>query len=194
MFLKFYTHIAMIASAFLVTLATAMPVKSDPLRGKELFVIWCASCHQIAPEIPTQGPGPSFPEIGSQPRYTRDYLKGWITIPHSRMPHFLLTNDKLEDIVNYILSFKNDMDATGRTANMAPPLVRYAQASGFYVSKKGHVLTAAQVTRQCKHITIGHRGEILESEAYEVSSDPAFGLALLKTDTALTFPPASGPG
>jgi len=98
------------------------------------------------------------------------------------MPHFLLSKDKLDDITDYILSLKSDTDATNRKTNTLPPLVRYARASGFYVSERGHVLTTAKLTNECKHITIRHSGEILEREAKEVSSDQVSDLALLKTD------------
>lgn len=159
----------------------------DPARGKETVALWCSSCHQIGPEYPVHGPGPPFMRIGRDVEYSPQFIRDWVTYPHTQMPHFRFSPQVLDDIVAYIESFRDEtrlamlgaITPSAGGAATGPETTRYASGSGFYVDAAGHILTAAHVLDKCGRITVGRPGHT-QRVVRTVQVDPALDLALLK--------------
>ena len=158
---------------------------------------WCASCHQVTPELPAKSPAPPFMEIGRKLKYTRQYIKDWVTYPHSEMPNFQFSPEVLENLASYILSFREDPathrnlaeggfheDLVSRKTNGPDPVegLQFASGSGFFVSRKGHVLTTEHLFRKCDQITVSTPGGARWLSAELVKLDSSTDLALLKVD------------
>lgn len=146
--------------------APAVLAGGDPALGEKTAALWCAACHQIAPEFPPKSPAPPFMEIGRNLKYSRQYLSDWITYPHSEMPNFQFSPEVLENLVSYILSFQEDPvlsfqedPVAGRFgASLNMESVQFASGSGFFVTRKGHILTAAHLLENCDHVTVAIPG------------------------------------
>ena len=72
---------------------------ADASRGKEFVVQWCQACHQVGPEFPMRGPGPTFSAIANDLSFTENFIKDWVTNPHEFMPNFNFSEGTLDDIV-----------------------------------------------------------------------------------------------
>jgi cytochrome c len=97
---------SMSAAIIAVTVATsAFAQHSNIESGHRLAEIWCGSCHQIGPEA-SMRPTPSLPELARLSSTTELSLKVFLKSSHENMPNLMLTRAQIDDLVAYIMSFK----------------------------------------------------------------------------------------
>jgi mono/diheme cytochrome c family protein len=90
----------------------------DPEAGLAIANEACAECHEV---LPTPGPSPQpdplpfetgvalpFEEVANTPGVTAMTLFAWLQSTHPTMPNFILEDDKLTNVVAYILSLKGN--------------------------------------------------------------------------------------
>jgi mono/diheme cytochrome c family protein len=78
--------------------------RADADAGKVVAEAWCASCHSTSTEVTAADVGPPWSAIASDPKYTDDYLQGFLTAPHGQMQSLSLTRQQISDLVAYIRS------------------------------------------------------------------------------------------
>src|ERR1700739_624934 len=86
-------------------------------RGHAVAQQWCSGCHQISRDQPVQpalgkpawAQGPSFMEVAQNPNVDPDFLRGLASEFYFPMPAFHLQRKDQEDVMNYILSLKNQL-------------------------------------------------------------------------------------
>ncbi len=89
------------------TSALAADDSIEVTSGRMLAGKWCAECH--VPGSPSKGrPGiaPSFRAVANDPATTERSVRVFLRSPHPTMPNISLTREQVDDIVAYILSFK----------------------------------------------------------------------------------------
>ncbi|MFO0996936.1 MAG: cytochrome c [Alphaproteobacteria bacterium] len=80
----------------------------DTTAGQRLAEKWCAECH--VPGAAARGhPGiaPSFRAVANDPATTERSVRVFLRSPHPTMPNVSLTREQVDDLVAYILSFKD---------------------------------------------------------------------------------------
>lgn len=174
--LQMAARITLAAVLAFVSAAAAL-AEPDIRKGREFAGLWCSACHKIGPKAPERGPGPPFEALANNPRYTAGYLRQWITTPHSTMPHFSFSKEKLDDLVAYIHSLRpeNVAPSSGDSRSLA----QYARGSGFFVSPNGHIVTADHVVETCTRITAQVPGATAR-EVQKIASDHGLDIAVLK--------------
>lgn len=101
----------------LPTIGTVLQVKADPAaipstidvaEGDRLAHTLCINCHIVD----TRGPlirtdrVPSFPWVAQQPGLTPEFVSGWLSTSHDRMPDYTLTREEIRQLTAYILSLR----------------------------------------------------------------------------------------
>jgi mono/diheme cytochrome c family protein len=101
----------------LLTIGTVLQVKADPAaipgtidvaEGDRLAHTLCINCHIVD----TRGPlvrtdrVPSFPWVAQQPGLTPEFVSGWLSTSHERMPDYTLTREEIRQLTAYIFSLR----------------------------------------------------------------------------------------
>jgi mono/diheme cytochrome c family protein len=79
----------------------------DVTSGRVLAEKWCAECH--VPGSPSKGRlgiAPNFRAVANDPATTERSVRVFLRSPHPTMLDISLTREQIDDIVAYILSFK----------------------------------------------------------------------------------------
>lgn len=86
----------------------AQTLMGDPDAGYALAKETCAKCHRIgkAEETPKLYPATAFQEIADKPTSTEMSLRVFLRSPHREMPHLILTETEIDNVVAYILGLK----------------------------------------------------------------------------------------
>jgi mono/diheme cytochrome c family protein len=101
------TDICLGLAAALVTAVVVTGVSADPIAGKNLAEKWCVECHGVrADRLSPNLAAPTFPELAAEPSITEYSLRALLRSPHETMPHITFTPDQMDDIIDYIMSFK----------------------------------------------------------------------------------------
>jgi mono/diheme cytochrome c family protein len=81
-------------------------------EGSRLAHTLCINCHVVDTREPVVHTDrvPSFPWIARQPGLTPEFLTGWLSTSHERMPDFTLTREEIRKLTAYILSLKKPQD------------------------------------------------------------------------------------
>lgn len=93
-------------------LAAATPVLAaddsiEVTSGRVLAEKWCAECHVPGSASKGRsGVAPSFRAVANDPATTERSVRVFLRSPHPTMPNIALTREQVDDIVAYILSFK----------------------------------------------------------------------------------------
>ena len=97
---------AVLALLLSISLAVSA-VNAAPERGESLAERWCTGCHGIRPGQQSPNPkAPAFPAIANEPSATAYSLHVFLQTTHATMPNFVIAPDDIDDIVSYILSFR----------------------------------------------------------------------------------------
>lgn len=83
--------------------ASAMDLRDE---GYALAQRWCQSCHVIDPGQNASSRAPAFTEIASKHEVTDDYLRTWLSVPHTQMPDFSLTRNEISALIDYFNSLR----------------------------------------------------------------------------------------
>lgn len=69
----------------------------------------CAQCHAVrAGETASFNPlAPTFTEIANTPGMTRIALSAWMHSEHVMMPHYVVDQDRIDDVWAYLATLKN---------------------------------------------------------------------------------------
>ena len=81
----------------------------DVAEGDRLAHTLCVNCHVVDTRSPIVRTDqvPSFPWVAQQPGLTQEFLTGWLSTSHSRMPDYALTREEIRQLSAYIISLKN---------------------------------------------------------------------------------------
>ena len=96
-----------LAAALAGLAASSLPAAAeigagDPVRGKQLSVRWCSTCHVVAPGQPGGDAGPPFERIAPNGLRTEGELEAWLFDPHAPMPQMDLSPAEIADIIAHI--------------------------------------------------------------------------------------------
>lgn len=171
---------ALMAGMVVLLSAQGISATGDAARGREIAATWCSTCHQIGPSFPAHGPGPPFETIAHDMRYSVRYIKDWVTYPHATMPNFRFSQRVLDDLVSYIHSLRDTETAECILCNLDLPDRLFASGTGFFLNRRGDVMTAGHNVRSCSRVTVELPG-IFKGEAKVIGADHNFDLALLGT-------------
>ena len=86
-----------------VSPASAMDLRDE---GYALAQRWCQSCHVIDAGQNASSRAPAFTEIASKNEVTDDYLRTWLSVPHTQMPDFNLTRNEISALIDYFNSLR----------------------------------------------------------------------------------------
>lgn len=75
-------------------------------EGYALAQRWCQSCHVIDAGQNASSRAPAFTEIASKNEVTDDYLRTWLSVPHTQMPDFNLTRNEISALIDYFNSLR----------------------------------------------------------------------------------------
>jgi mono/diheme cytochrome c family protein len=103
-----FAHLG-IAAVIGVAIAVAhAQAPADPHKGRALAQRFCAECHAVGKDDDgsPNSEAPSFTAIAATPGMTAMALHVFFQTPHRSMPNLMLTNDQKNDIIAYIMSFK----------------------------------------------------------------------------------------
>ena len=91
-------------------LVGAMPdqaMAQDVAAGQRLALQSCSTCHQIDGGAARPGDsGPSFAAIANAAQITPLMIHVFLQTPHEKMPNLVLTKAEIDDVSEYILSFR----------------------------------------------------------------------------------------
>jgi len=178
-------HRSCMTAVLLAGMLALLPAQSvsaagDAARGREIAATWCSTCHQIGPTFPEQGPGPPFEKIARGLHYSARYIKDWVTHTHTTMPNFRLSETMLDDLVAYIHSLRDTETAKSVPCSLDLPDRLFASGTGFFLNRRGDVMTVGHNVRSCSRVTVELPG-IFKGEAKVISADHNVDLALLGT-------------
>ena len=79
----------------------------DAAAGQRLALQSCSTCHQIDGGTARPGDaGPSFGAIANAPQVTPLMIHVFLQTTHEKMPNLVLTKTEIDDVSEYILSFR----------------------------------------------------------------------------------------
>jgi len=81
----------------------------NPYRGQVYARQLCSDCHsveRVADKSPAAA-APAFATVGKTSGMTAMALAAWMTTSHPTMPNLVVRGEKLDDIIAYILSIKD---------------------------------------------------------------------------------------
>jgi mono/diheme cytochrome c family protein len=91
-------------------MAQAPAEEGDPLKGREIARLWCATCH-VVEENPARAvdAAPTFAAIADKAGVTAEGLRAFLSAQHSggaqgRMPNLSLSRNDVDNVVAYLLS------------------------------------------------------------------------------------------
>jgi mono/diheme cytochrome c family protein len=68
----------------------------------------CGSCHAVRQGEASANPlAPTFTEIANTPGMTRIALSAWMRSEHVMMPHYIVDQDRIDDVWAYIATLEN---------------------------------------------------------------------------------------
>ncbi len=74
----------------------------DAPNGRALAARWCASCHQVEPDSPSNGIALSFQMLASQNRYETEWQRTWLADPHPPIKGIIFSRQQIDDVVAYL--------------------------------------------------------------------------------------------
>ncbi len=89
--------------SLVLTQAQAMDARDE---GYALAQRWCQSCHVVEAGKNASSRAPAFTEIASKQAVTDDYLRTWLSIPHTQMPDFNLSRNEISALIDYFNSLR----------------------------------------------------------------------------------------
>ena len=99
---KIANLLLLVAALALPALAQQAQPPGDAARGKTLAQHWCSDCHLLKGEKQAVEGIPPFETIARDPGKTPEYLRLFLTKPHTPMPPIELDRRQIEDVVAYI--------------------------------------------------------------------------------------------
>ena len=79
----------------------------DPVAGRRLAQTWCANCHVFPGSTQATVTGaPSFSAVAADKAMTPLALRAFLLTPHDRMPDLHLSNNEMDDLIAFVLSFR----------------------------------------------------------------------------------------
>lgn len=80
----------------------------DVAEGDRLAHTLCVNCHVVDTHssVVRTDRVPSFPWVAQQPGLTQEFLTGWLSTSHERMPDYTLTREEIRQLSAYIVSLK----------------------------------------------------------------------------------------
>lgn len=108
--MKWLMLLSFIAGTFGALAPASAQESSDLHRGRDFAIRVCAECHAVLPEekISPNDKALSFRTIANTPGMSRTAIIVWFQSPHPTMPHLVLADDDLDDVIAYIQSLKDD--------------------------------------------------------------------------------------
>jgi len=103
---------ASMLASFLLLAAPAVPAAfaedvGDAGAGRSVAEAWCANCHAYPGATRATVTGaPSFSAVAANKAITPLSLRAFLQTPHERMPDLHLTNNEMDDLIAFILSFR----------------------------------------------------------------------------------------
>lgn len=82
----------------------------DAEKGLQYAVEFCTQCHAVRPAQPRSPlpEAPRFEDVANAPGMTAISLTAWFQTSHPTMPNIVMTDAQTRDVIQYILSLKND--------------------------------------------------------------------------------------
>ena len=84
-------------------------IPGDPAAGRDLAEVVCSACHRIPgmePVLDAPGALP-FQALADDPAVTEPALRAFLLGPHPTMPNIVLSPERLNDIIAYILRLRD---------------------------------------------------------------------------------------
>lgn len=107
-------------AAATLTFLVAFSARADEhvgnaVAGRQIALDICAACHAVGQQSEPilKPPAPPFRDIANEPDASFASLKAFLITTHAKvsssptMPNPFLTDDRLADVVSYILSFRD---------------------------------------------------------------------------------------
>lgn len=88
------------------SIASAQDLRGNIASGRDLAGHWCGNCHQIAGGPPARPGVPTFVQIARLPSTTALSLRVFLRTTHADMPNIQLSEADADDLIIYIMSFK----------------------------------------------------------------------------------------
>lgn len=95
----------------LVSPATAVGQQiGDAEKGLQYALEVCSECHAVRPEQPLSPlpEAPRFEDVANTPGMTAIALTAWFQTSHPTMPNITMTHAEISDVIEYILSLRNE--------------------------------------------------------------------------------------
>ena len=135
------------AAIMLGSSAAAQSLPGDPAEGRIFALGLCAECHVVVDG--QKPPGlygvPSFAAIAADPAVTAIGLHVFLRTPHDRMPNLMVAPSKVDDVISYILSLREERPRP--KAKSSPPVKVPPASNTVGPEPKGGIADAALFRR-----------------------------------------------
>jgi mono/diheme cytochrome c family protein len=98
-----------IAALVLTLIATAASAQDSPANiaaGRQVVSKMCLGCHAERELGRTKGGAPTFAAMAADPTVSEISLRVFLQTAHVKMPNLILTESETNDVIGYILSFR----------------------------------------------------------------------------------------
>jgi mono/diheme cytochrome c family protein len=98
----------------LLTVSTPAPAMGqqigDAEKGFQYALEFCSECHAVSPSqsLSPLPKAPRFDDVANIPGMTAISLTAWFQTSHPTMPNIVMTDAEMRNVIQYILSLKND--------------------------------------------------------------------------------------
>jgi mono/diheme cytochrome c family protein len=82
----------------------------NPAFGRPLADELCSECHVVSPDQdhPGRWPAPDLTVRVRDPAITETVLRSYLQTSHTRMPNIMLSQERMDDLIAYLLGLKGD--------------------------------------------------------------------------------------
>ena len=102
-------HLGLLVLAGGLLIASGPAYSGDAEAGHALARTWCAHCHVVeVDQKQASDVAPPFAQIANDPSKSALGIAAWLADPHPPMPNMSLTQDEIDDLVDYIGTLKTD--------------------------------------------------------------------------------------
>jgi mono/diheme cytochrome c family protein len=94
------------ALAATLSIASAQDLRGNLASGRDLAGHWCGNCHQIDGGPPARSGVSTFAQAARLPSTTALSLRVFLRTSHADMPNIQISEADADDLIIYILSYK----------------------------------------------------------------------------------------
>lgn len=104
-----FQRLALFLALAMMSSASGTSFASDSsIRGQADAERICATCHVVNGAKGGTDAVPTFDEIINDRKRSDAALRGFLAVPHGAMPDFSLSRQQVDDLVEYMRSFKRN--------------------------------------------------------------------------------------